>query len=69
MKINKNEFYSALSFKPKSKKIKPGKLTLEHIKSYNKELEKIKLKPKPESPILLPDYRREELKAKRLDVF
>jgi succinate dehydrogenase / fumarate reductase flavoprotein subunit len=52
----------------KAKKIKPGKITLEHIKLYNNELDKIKSKPLPKSPILLPDYRREELKSKRLDV-
>lgn len=53
----------------KTKKLKPGKLTLEHIKSYHSELAKVKPKPKPKSPILLPDYRRDELKARRLDVF
>ncbi len=50
------------------KKIKPGKLTIEHIISYHKELDKLKLKPLQRTPILLPDYRREETKAKRLDV-
>ncbi|WP_455391842.1 FAD-binding protein, partial [[Eubacterium] cellulosolvens] len=51
------------------KQITPGKLTLEHIKAYHAQLDKTKLKSKPKSPILLPDYRRPELKAKRLDVF
>jgi succinate dehydrogenase / fumarate reductase flavoprotein subunit len=51
-----------------AKKIKPGKLTLEHIDSFNKELDKIKTKPLPKSPILLPDYRRESAKSKRLDI-
>jgi succinate dehydrogenase / fumarate reductase flavoprotein subunit len=55
----------------KIKQIKPGKLTLEHIKSYHAQLDKAKLKIKDrnQTPILLPDYRRDELKAKRLDVF
>jgi succinate dehydrogenase / fumarate reductase flavoprotein subunit len=53
----------------KVKKIKPGKLTLDHVESFNKELDKIKTKPLPKSPILLPDYRRESAKSKRLDIF
>jgi succinate dehydrogenase / fumarate reductase flavoprotein subunit len=51
------------------KKIKPGKLTLDHIKSYHSELDKQKMKGAHRTPILLPDYRRFELKAKQLDIF
>ena len=53
----------------KAKQIKPGKLTLEHLHSYHKQLDNIKFKPAPKSPILLPDYLREEIKARRLELF
>jgi succinate dehydrogenase / fumarate reductase flavoprotein subunit len=53
----------------KAQRLKPGRLTLDHIEAYNVQLGRIKPKKLPKSPILLPDYRREELKAKRLDVF
>jgi succinate dehydrogenase / fumarate reductase flavoprotein subunit len=60
---------AGLSAAEKIKSIKPGKLTLKHVEAYHKELDKIKHKSEARTPILLPDYRREELKAKRLDVF
>jgi succinate dehydrogenase / fumarate reductase flavoprotein subunit len=53
----------------KAKKTKPGKLTLEHLKAYHAQLDKVKLGTKPKAPILLPDYRPEKLKVKRLDIF
>ena len=53
----------------KIKKLKIGKLTLEHVKKYHQQLDKIKGISGAKTPILLPDYRREELKTKRLDVF
>ena len=53
----------------KAKGSKHGKLTLEHIIQYNKELAKIKGELHMKSPILLPDYRRDETKKKTLDVF
>jgi succinate dehydrogenase / fumarate reductase flavoprotein subunit len=61
---------AGISAAEKVRKINFGKLTLNHVNAYHKELDKLrtKLKLDVKSPILLPDYRREELKAKRLDV-
>jgi succinate dehydrogenase / fumarate reductase flavoprotein subunit len=53
----------------KAKDAKPGKLTLEHIKDYHAELKKAGIKEVKHSPILLPDYRREETKAKHVGIF
>jgi succinate dehydrogenase / fumarate reductase flavoprotein subunit len=53
----------------KAKKTNPGKLTFEHVKAFNNELDRLKIQTKPKSPILLPDYRRSEIINKRLDVF
>jgi len=54
----------------RAKEIKSGKLTLDHVRSYHDQLTELKIKQKtlPNSPIILPDYRREETKAKSLDV-
>ena len=41
------------------KKVKPGSLTLEHVRQWQRELEQIGLaKSRPISPLLLPDYAR-----------
>jgi succinate dehydrogenase / fumarate reductase flavoprotein subunit len=53
----------------KVKNQKPGKLTLDHVKKYHSELKKAKIKKVRHSPILLPDYRREETKAKHVRIF
>ncbi|UCE75169.1 MAG: FAD-binding protein [Methanomassiliicoccales archaeon] len=53
----------------KSKKTKSGKLTLEHIKKYHAELKKARIKEVKHSPIILPDYRREETKARHVGIF
>ncbi len=53
----------------KAKEMKPGKLTLEHVKKYHAELKKAGVKEEKRSPILLPDYRREETKAKHVGIF
>ena len=60
---------AGISAGEKVNKLKPGKLTLEHIKAYHQQLDKIKAKSKAKAPILLPDYSREELKAKRMEIF
>ncbi len=52
-----------------AKDAKPGKLTLDHIKKYHEELKKAKITEKKHSPILLPDYRREETKTRHVGVF
>lgn len=52
----------------KVKNIKPGKVTLEHVKSFHKELKKAKIPTENKAPILLPDYRRDELKCRRVDI-
>lgn len=53
----------------KVKKIKPGKLTLDHLKTYHNELQKAKIAKTKKAPMLLPDYRREETKVKRMEIF
>jgi succinate dehydrogenase / fumarate reductase flavoprotein subunit len=52
-----------------SKKVTPGKLTLEHLKRYHSELEQAGIDSKNRSPMILPDYRRENLKSKALEIF
>jgi succinate dehydrogenase / fumarate reductase flavoprotein subunit len=47
----------------KSKDVKPGKLTLAHTDAYLKELEAAGIERKVQSPMILPDYRRDELKG------
>jgi succinate dehydrogenase / fumarate reductase flavoprotein subunit len=51
------------------KKAKVGKLTLSHLNSYNKMLEKEKIKPKKTAPIILPEYRGEMAISRALDIF
>lgn len=49
-------------------KAKEGKLTLEHVKRYYKELEEAGIITDRVAPILLPDYTRPEVKEKQLTV-
>jgi len=51
------------------KKVKLGKLTLEHINRYNKMVEKASIKQKKTAPILLPEYRGEMAISRALDIF
>ncbi len=53
----------------KAKEVKPGKLTLEHVKKYHAELKKEGIKEEKHSPMILPDYRREETKARHIGIF
>jgi len=53
----------------KSQKVKEGKLTLNHLKKYNAELDQMGAQKERTSPILLPDYRREETKKRHIEVF
>jgi succinate dehydrogenase / fumarate reductase flavoprotein subunit len=53
----------------KAKSTKPGKLTLEHLKKYHSELKKSKIKEDRHSPMVLPDYRREETKLRHVGIF
>lgn len=46
----------------KAKSVTPGQLTLEHLKDYHKDLREAGIDSSRKSPILLPDYRREEIK-------
>jgi len=48
------------------KKAKEGKLTLEHVKKYHKELEEAGIITDRVAPMLLPDYTRREVKEKQL---
>lgn len=52
-----------------SKEVTPGKLTLEHLKTYHHELEEAGIDSKNRSPMILPDYRREGLKSKAAEIF
>ncbi len=47
---------------------KVGKLTLEHIDRYNKEVEEAGLASDVKAPILLPEYRGKEALARALDI-
>ncbi len=51
-----------------SKRSKPGKLSLAHVDSFVKELEKAKIPPERRSPMLLPEYRGEKVLARMLDI-
>jgi len=51
------------------KKAKIGKLTLNHLDKYNKELDKANIKSNKTSPILLPEYRGEMAISRALDIF
>ena len=48
----------------KSKEIEPGALTLEHVKRFHGELEEAGIEKTRYAPMLLPDYRRPELRKK-----
>jgi len=49
----------------KAKSVTPGNLTLEHLKDYHRELKEAGIEPSRKSPVLLPDYRREEIRKKQ----
>jgi succinate dehydrogenase / fumarate reductase flavoprotein subunit len=51
------------------KKAKIGKLTLDHIDTYNKALEKAHIQSMKTAPILLPEYRGEMAISRALDIF
>ena len=51
------------------KKAKIGKLTLDHLKKYNKMLEQAGIKTEKTAPILLPEYRGEKAISRALDIF
>ena len=46
--------------------IKLGNLTLSHIKKYIKEVDKLGIEKKKVSPVILPDYIPDHVKAKQL---
>lgn len=49
----------------KAKSVTPGRLTLEHVKNYHRELKEAGIDPSRKAPVLLPDYRREEIRKKQ----
>ena len=49
-----------------SEKAKDGKLTLEHVRAYLKELREAGIKTDRVAPMLLPDYTTPEVKEKQL---
>jgi succinate dehydrogenase / fumarate reductase flavoprotein subunit len=52
----------------RAKEIERGKLTLQHIKRYHKELKEVNIEGDIMSPMLLPDYRRKETIARMIDI-
>jgi succinate dehydrogenase / fumarate reductase flavoprotein subunit len=52
-----------------AKKAKPGRPTLEHLDRYEKELKAAKVKTDRRAPILLPDYRPDDVKESTLEVW
>ncbi len=53
----------------KSKKVRAKEITLNHVKRYHRELEEAGISKERKSPILLPDYRREEAKKRHVVLF
>ena len=51
------------------RKVKLGKLSLEHVKKYVKMLEEAGIKTDRKAPILLPDYRGKKALSRALDIF
>lgn len=46
--------------------VEMGEPTLEHVRNYNKEAEELDIDPKKVSPVVLPDYIPDHVKAKQL---
>ena len=53
----------------KSEGINPGKLTLDHLKKYHASLEEAQIREGRQSPMVLPDYRRERTRARHIGIF
>lgn len=51
------------------KNVKIGKLTLNHLDTYTKMLDKAHIKPGKTAPVILPEYRGEMAIARALDIF
>ncbi len=51
-----------------SKKAKPGKPTLEHLEAYEEELKRSKVETERHAPIILPEYRPEQMLEHMLDI-
>ena len=49
----------------RAKSVKLGKLTLNHVEKFNKELDKAGLKNPPLGPMILPDYTPEQVKKRQ----
>jgi len=47
-------------------KAKEGKLTLDHIRDYNKEVDKVGVGPAKVAPMLLPDYSNPEVRKRQI---
>jgi succinate dehydrogenase / fumarate reductase flavoprotein subunit len=52
----------------KSKFVPPGRLAIEHVKKYHKELQEVGVEKVRFSPMMLPDYRRKEQKKSPVPV-
>ena len=53
----------------KAKNTNTGKLTLDHLKKYHKELDSAGYSKDKHSPLVLPDYRQEKTKLRHLGLF
>ena len=56
----------AAKYLKKRKRI--GKLSLKHIRTYNRMVEGLKKKSEKKAPIILPEYRGKEALARTLDI-
>jgi succinate dehydrogenase/fumarate reductase flavoprotein subunit len=52
-----------------AKKVKLGKLNLDHVNKYEKMLSDAGIKTDKKTPILLPEYRGEKVLSRSLDIF
>jgi len=48
-----------------AKKVKLGKLSLDHVKKFEAEMDKAEIKDPPIGPMILPDYTPEEVKGRQ----
>jgi aspartate oxidase len=46
----------------RAREVEPGRLTLDHVREWDRQLKEAGLEPRTISPILLPDYTRHDVK-------
>lgn len=58
-----------ISAAKRAKKVKLGKLTLDHVRRYEEALKEAGVETERKAPILLPEYRGEEVLSHSLEIF